>query len=125
MKNKMLLVDVKNGEFREVQAGGLDDYYELIGCRVIDIVCRRIGGKRYEIICDDEGLYEELPQISAVDIQEYPMLVGNLLIAGPAEEGELTDLTDEDIKHLSKYKRLVITTVHPEPYPIITGMDYC
>ena len=40
---KMLLLDVENKEIKMVEANGLNDYYELIGCRCIDIVRRTIG----------------------------------------------------------------------------------
>ena len=52
---KMLLIDVKNREVRMLEASTLKEYYKLIGCDIIDIVQRKIAGKYYEIICDDEG----------------------------------------------------------------------
>lgn len=51
-----LLIDVKNNNVSVKMANSLKDYYRLIDCDVIDIVKRCIGGKYYNIICDDEGL---------------------------------------------------------------------
>lgn len=124
MKKKMILVDVKNRNIRIVEADGLDDYYELIGCRCIDIVNRDIGGKRYEVICDDEGLFTDGPQVSAVNRAGQPMLVGNLLIAGQAEEGELTALTEEDIITINESIGMATSLAHPDPYPLIIGMNW-
>lgn len=34
----------------------LDGYYKALDCDIIDITMRTVGNKRYDIICDDEGL---------------------------------------------------------------------
>lgn len=96
---KMLLIDVKNFAVRMVDAGTLKEYYRLLDCDTIDIVQRKIAGKTYEIICDDEGLLVDAPILSAAwKTTKRPALFGNLLIAGEAIDGELTSLTDEDEK---------------------------
>lgn len=125
MNKKMLLIDVENCDIKIVEANNLEDYYKLIECRCIDIVSRTIGGKRFEIICDDEGLFKELPKISALDCDGNPMLVGNLLIAGgEVIDGELTSITDEEIHHITKHCRRVITQKYPDPYHVVCNMDY-
>ena len=94
---KMLLIDVKNREVRMLEAGTLKEYYRLIDCDTIDIVSRKIAGKYYEIICDDEGLLVDVPILSAAwKTTKKPALFGNLLIAGEAIDGELTSITAED-----------------------------
>ncbi len=96
---KMLLIDVKSFAVRMVDAGTLKEYYRLLDCDTIDIVQRKIAGKTYEIICDDEGLLVDAPILSAAwKSSKRPALFGNLLIAGEAIDGELTSLTDEDEK---------------------------
>lgn len=101
---KMLLVDVKNCVVKPVDVNGLDDYYDLIGCRCIDIVNRRIGKRRFEIICDDEGLLVDKPIMSAVSYMGEPMLMGNLLIAGgEVIDGELTPITDVEIEYIKEF----------------------
>ena len=124
MKKKMYLIDVKNNGTDVVYADGLEDYYKLIDCRCIDIVSRRIGDKVYDIICDDEGLFSENRRVSAVDSKRQPMLVGNLLIAGLAdEEGHLTNLTDEDVEHIEK-NLMFARTIDSTIYTILTECNY-
>lgn len=107
----------------------LDTFYQLLHCRVIDIVTRRIGfgrGSRvFDIICDEEGALIEDPLISAIDDYGDAMLVGSLLIVGLADdEGELTDLTDADIKHIRKHVMPLSTRRHPEGWQMLTSCHY-
>lgn len=98
---KMLLIDVKNNKIKPVDVNGLDDYYQYIDCRCIDIVRRKIGGKYFEIIIDDEGLLVNNPIPSAINKYGEVMLVGNLLIAGgEVVDGELIGITDSEITHI-------------------------
>ena len=77
-------------------------FYDLIGCRTIDIPTRQIGKHLYSIICDDEGLFDPEPKLSAFG-ENGQSLVGNLIIAGmPDDDGELTDLTDSQIAEIRK-----------------------
>ena len=59
-----LFLDMENDEVRIVTVNGLQDYYRLIGCDCIDIANREIRGKRFDIICDDNGLLKAEPQPS-------------------------------------------------------------
>lgn len=53
------------------------------------------------------------------------MLVGNLIICGLADsEGELTNLTDDDMKHIRKRIKTVVSLLKPEGYPILTECEY-
>ena len=125
MKKTMYLIDVKNEEARVVQCDGLDDYYELLDCSCIDIVQRKIGHKYYDIICDDEGLLVSQPKISAIDDWGKVMLVGNLLVAGLAdEEGELTDLDEYDIKYIADRVKHMSTRAYPDGYLMLTQCRY-
>ena len=114
------LVDVKTGEARAVETqtgnGALADYYRLIGCKTIDITSRSIGGKEFDIICDDEGLYAEGGAIvSALDSKYRPALVGSLIVCNYDENtGENTSLTDEDIAHLQRH---MVTVFHGNGQP--------
>ena len=69
---------MENDNVTVVEVNGLQDYYRLIGCDCIEITNREIRGKRYDIICDDEGLLKAEPQVSAVNGRGEAMLVGNL-----------------------------------------------
>lgn len=126
---KALFIDTKNNSVSVVDPQGLDDYYDLIGCRCVDIVEREIGVKqdraRYNIICDDEGTFSDDPKISAVSVFGHPMLVGSLIIAGGVDEdGELIGLTDKDLQKLAKYIRVLPTNLHPEGRIMITACAY-
>ena len=97
---QMLLLDVHKNEVKMVEANGLEDYYNLIGCRTIDIIRRRIGDVEVEIVIDDEGMLVDNPKISAVDITGTPMLCGNLLVASGRVTVNLLNL------HLKRLIRL-------------------
>ena len=123
---KMLLLDVENKEIKMVEANGLDDYYELIGCRCIDIVRRTIGDVEVEIVLDDEGALVNQPKISAISPEGTPMLYGNLLVASGrvTDYGELTELTEEEVGEIMDNVATITTSVYKEPYPVFVEMDY-
>lgn len=100
-------------------------FYELIGCRAVDIVTRSIGGKYYDIVCDDEGLFAESPVVSAVDDDGSVMFVGNLIICGMAnDEGELTSLDDDDFYHIMEHIGVALDRRKGKAYPVITEVGY-
>lgn len=83
-------------------ADELETYYELIDCRCIDIVTRKIGKERYDIVCDDEGLLAGKNPTAALDATGMPMLVGNLIICRH-DGADLAGLTDEDVENIIKH----------------------
>ena len=122
---KMLLLDVQNNDVKVVEADGLEDYYKYIGCSVIDIVRRRIGDLTVEIVCDDEGTFVEHPKVSAVDIVGQPCLYGNLLVAGgKVIDGNLTELTEDEIDYIKQFLIEVTTAFYKEPFKVFWEMDY-
>ena len=123
---KMLMLDVENKEIKIVEANGLNDYYELIGGRCIDIISRTIGDVEVEIVLDDEGAIIENPKVSAISIDGTPMLYGNLLIASGrvTDDGELTELTKEEVDEIKENVAMITTSVYKEPYPVFVEMDY-
>ena len=123
---KMLFLDVHNNRIKMVNANGLDDYYELIGCRTIDIIHRRIGDVEVEIVLDDECCLVENPKLSAISIDGTPMLFGNLLIASGrvTDDGELTELTEEEVYGIMDNLATITTSVYPEPYKVFVEVDY-
>lgn len=122
---KGLLLDIKNNKTQVVEVEGLEQYYELLNCQLVDIVNRRIGRKRFEIICDDEGTFKEDCKISAINNLGQPMLVGSLLICGKADmEGELTSLTDKEITYIQERIQNMCTRKHPEGYLMLTQCEY-
>lgn len=103
----------------------LDTYYELLHCNIIDIVTRKIGGKYYDIICDDEGLFNADPRISAIDPNWSAMLVGALLVIGlPDDEGNETSLSEDDVAHIASRVLHMGTRNHPEGWYMLTDVEY-
>lgn len=122
---KMILIDVEKIHVDLVDVNGLDDYYKYIGCRCIDIVRRNIGGLPVEIVCDDEGLLVDNPKPSAVTIDGEPTLFGNLLIAsGRVVDGELTELTVEEMHHIAEHLGVIMTENLDDAYLGIGGITY-
>lgn len=122
---KALLLDTIKKTVEVVNPESLEDYYKMIGCRCIDIVRRKIGRKTYEIICDDEGLLQNDPLISAIDNLGNVMLVGSMIISGLAdEEGELTDLSPADIKYIKQRIMTLDTRKHADLL-MLTQCEYC
>ena len=96
---KVVYLNVKEGKEPEVIdiKNELNEFYKLIDCRHIDIVSRRMYGKDFMVVCDDEGLLKEKPIVSFVTINPFERnlnLVGNLIIAN-VKEDDLDDLSDD------------------------------
>ena len=113
----------KNGKLIEIE-DNLETFYELIQCRCIDIVRRRIGNKPFEIICDDEGALVETPIISAIDSNGNIMLVGNLIVfsGDVTEDGELTELKSDEIEEIRNNIRYI--QYQNRTYCIIANCEY-
>lgn len=101
----------------------LSAYYRALNCSCIDIVSRRIGGKRFDIVCDDEGLFKEDCRISAFDRDWQPMLCGSLFVC-KSHEGELVGLTDEEITHVLRHVRKIPTRRYPDGVLALTMVEY-
>ena len=120
------MIDVENRKVEMVEANTLTDYYKLIGCRTIDIISRSIGDFRVKIVLDENGALVEHPKVSAIGIDGTPLLFGNLLVAGGriTEDGELTELTEAEIKEIMNNVAMITTSIYKEPYPVFVEMDY-
>lgn len=126
-KIKGVLIDVEEGLEAKpmVIIDSLDTYYEILKCSCIDIANRDIGGKRYDIVCDDEGLFKDRAYPSAIGRGKDVMLVGNLFIAGTADgEGELTSLTDDDVENILSHMKWAYNAQEGKSWQVIIGMDY-
>ena len=123
---KMLMLDVVNKDVKMVEANGLADYYKLIGCDYVDIIHRWIGDVEVEIVLDDEGVLVENPKPSGISVDGTPMLFGNLLIASGrvTDDGELTELTEEEVDEIMDNVATITTSVYTEPYPAFVEVDY-
>ena len=123
---KMLFLDVENREVKCVEANTLDDYYKFIDCNYVDIIHRRIGDVEVEIVLNDEGLLVNAPKPSGINIDGTPVLFGNLLIASGrvTDDGELTELTEEEVDEIMDNVATITTSVYTEPYPAFVEVDY-
>ena len=122
---RALFLDMENDDVTVVEVNGLQDYYRLIGCDLIDIANREIRGERFDIICDDEGLLKAEPQVSAVNGRGEAMLVDNLIICGEADaEGKETSLTEEDIIHIRQSILILPTINNPSFHHILCFTEY-
>ena len=126
-KLTLFLVSIEDKKAEKVVIDhSLQAFYDTIHCvyDTIDIVSRKIGGKYFDVICDDDGLAREPHHCSAVDKEGSPMLVGSFLVANHDTAGETRSLTDEDIEVIKKSVQNVCTRNLPMPHPIIVGMEY-
>jgi hypothetical protein len=120
---RLFLIDVMNDKAEElnIEPYDLDKFHELLNCRCFAIPKRRIGGKYFDIYCDDEGLIkDEQPPVSAYSISKRePMLVGNLIIANHDMAGDTIDLSDEDIKLIKENLIFATSPAKPNGYKLL------
>lgn len=131
MAKKLLrgvLVDVENETASDVVIrDGLDEFYKILNCDCIDITVRRIGYRRekFNIVCDDEGLFKDPQKISAIDNFGQPQLVGNLfIVGGEVIDGELTSLTESEVAYILAMVQKMGTRKFPAGYPMLTQCEY-
>ena len=107
--NKLIIEDTK---FIDT----LDNLYKLLECSTIDIQERCINGIFYDFIIDDEYLLNgksENPR-NAVAIgtrkgEILEVIFHSVIICHSNENGEETDLNEDDIKNISKALRIAST----------------
>lgn len=97
LKGVLICPDKNTAEEASIE-NSLEGYYKALDCDTIDIVEREINGTYYDIICDDEALLKGDPLPSALDKLREPMLFGRLFVCHHDDEGELTSLSDEEVK---------------------------
>ena len=114
-KNEVSVIDIQPE---------LDEYYKNLECDLIDIVQRKIGGKWFDVMCDDEGLFNESQKISAITNMGEPIFVGNLMFFRNDGEGNLIGLEDEDVQHIKDHIQTMYTRQHPEGYQMLTQCEY-
>lgn len=80
----------------------LEVFYAMLHCRCIDIATRSIAGKNFDIIVDDEGLFADPMILGAMNpLDRNCALAGSLLVVGaPDDGGDLTSLTDDDVRRI-------------------------
>ena len=104
---------------------GLDGYYKALWCDCIDITWRSIGGRRFCIVCDDEGLLKSGCRLSAIDSSGTPQLVGNLFVVQDDGEEDVRSLTPEEAVHVMQHTQKIIDLRRKEAFMILTDRNYC
>lgn len=133
---KGYLIDVRNGTAGPVEiAGGendtenaasLKEYYKLIGCDCIDITSRKIGGKFFDLVVDDNGLYSDNAIVSAMDGDGEPRIVGNIVVMNvPDEDGDgyMKGLTDADIALIQRHVQNAIVSKTGKGVKVLVGVE--
>ena len=82
-----------------------------------------IRGKRFDIVCDDEGLFKEDCRISALDRDWQPMLCGSLFVC-KSHEGELVGLTEAEVSHVLRHVHKIPTRRYPDGVLALTMVEY-
>ena len=117
---KTLLLDVYGGHYQMTDVKDeLDDFYSKLGCSCIDIVNLKIGGKSFDVMCDDEGLFRENPRVSAATSDGYAVLVGNLMFFHHDSQGELLGIDDSEIVHILKNVAWAKAPDEDGGYPVV------
>lgn len=120
-----VLVDVKAGTVKETTLdANLDSYYSALNCSCIDIVSRRLGPYRFDIICDDEGLLTDNPRISGIDPQGLPALVGNLFFCRHDSNGNITSLTPAECAFILSRAYPICSQTTGERWKAIVRLSY-
>jgi len=102
----------------------LEAYYKALDCDCVDVVVRKIGRRKFDVMRDDEGLLKANAKISAIDNLGRTMLVGNLMFFHHDGLGNLFGLSHDDIDHLTKCIQVMYTKNHPEGYKMVTQCEY-
>lgn len=105
----------------------LEVYYELIGCRAIDIVGRYFGNIHFDIVCDDEGLLKanETGELPSSWWQEegatpnYEGLFGVLVLAHHDDEGNLTSVDPIDLLAVQSCYKVIPTKKQGEKIALL------
>jgi len=98
----------------------LEVYYDLLHCSTIDIVVRKIDGKSYAIICDDEATFVPMPKVSAVSRSMDMQMYGSLIVCALNErrytdEGDdYRDLTDSEVMSILRRGAVGTTRSYPQ-----------
>lgn len=104
----------------------LEGYYALLRCDCIDIPSRMIGDRRFNIICDDEGLLKENNVVSAFDRDGSPMLVGALFVVKFDGKEDVTSLTEEELDYVDFHIETGWTILNNKIHVarVLSGLDY-
>lgn len=120
-----ILIDIENGSIKPVDVpDSLDAFYELLNCRTIDITQRKIKGKVFDVMCDDEGLLKDYCLVSAYDSSGRVALVGNLMFFHTDRDGNLVGISDDECVHILSCIETAIDVDTGFCIPVLTQCDF-
>ena len=126
MSNKMvgLLINVKDNEVNEIEideSNVLKDIKQAIGCDLVDVVADiNVGGRRYDIIVDDEGLLKEDSKPAARCMDAEQILFGNIVLLNHDYENETwSTLSEEDVLNINKHIFAISDRLTEEVSPLL------
>lgn len=116
--NIFVLWDVKTQELASVEpekptetTARLKWYHELLNCDIFTFTTRIIGGQRYDLMVDDNGLmYDD--HIVSLFGNGKPELVGNILFTISDEQGETLPLKRHQVDNLLQHLDIVMYQDH-------------
>ena len=100
-------VDVNDDE-----DGQLQQFYKYIGCDTVDMLEVSIGGRKFDIIVDDEGCYK-LFAIPSFSMSDGAVFFGNVLFEHRDAEGRTTGLDNDDLDILRRAVRESVKRLRP------------
>ncbi|MBR6012264.1 MAG: hypothetical protein IK062_00600 [Selenomonadaceae bacterium] len=98
LKSKKILQHVRKIDSENI----LDEMYKIIGCDLVELVEIEVEGKFYDVYCDEEFLLKNNP-VPTLFIDSEQILCGNLIFTTRDEEGNAADITNDDVKKLTKF----------------------
>lgn len=110
---------------REVEVIQVEDDYKavknVLGIESpVDCITRKIGGKEFDIWCDDEGLFKEELNASALCQNANEMITGTILICKNDDE-KMASLSVSDIE-LIMDNIMAVRKEHIIPYQCSLGV---
>lgn len=99
-KIRVIVIDNETSTVEErMIVPSLDTYYDIIGCRCIDIVRRSVQGCEVDVICDDEALLREEEPIPAMSTLDHSDIIfGKVIICDVDNEGAEIGLDEEKFR---------------------------
>ncbi len=122
------LIDTINGTHGYVDCpDSLQAFYDTIGCDCIDIALRAVDGREFDIVCDDEALCQDDPIPSACDGSGKVMLYGSLLLFHHDDDGNLTEISEDDVDHImaNVRKAFMRDGNKSKEISVLCNVEYC
>ena len=119
-----LLIDVKKDCVKLIEVTNRYSCSVWIGCKeeYIEIISRKIEGKKYKVVCDNKALLRDNPIISALNENLHTMLMGNLIILADEDGGDAS-LKVDDLLDLKDCIGQMFSDRKPDGYPVVCWME--